>query len=460
MPVENALLHGRLREQYVADPRPRAMGYDLGLLARRKDGSTFPVEISLTPLPTDDGPWVLAAVVDITPRRAAEDRVRALSDAHLALAELNAAILHAQSPEELYDAACRVVGRVSDELGVFVAQSTGDGLLEVVAHVGETGPVGADPTGIATDLPGLTGVLTTGKVWLCADVAAETSGSWRTWALEAGVTAVAGLALRRAGRPVAVLVVHAARRELIEDQFVAVLETMADNLSFALDRLATQERMHRVDGQRLELLGRLVAAQEQERARIAGDVHDHSVQALAALDLRLGMHRRQLDLVAPDLVPSVDALHAGLVEVVAELRHLLFDLEVADEGVALVDQLRDALEHVFEAPGTERILDVRDPARADLPPDLRLQAVRIFKEALGNVRPWRRGRRRRRRDRSPGRRHHRPLPARAPRARRDARPGRGRRRLVQLRARRQTHGPSLLAAPRRFGGLAGPGRPV
>ena len=68
--------HPRLRETFVAEPRPRPMGAGRDLFARKKDGSEFPVEIGLNPIETDEGLMVLAAVVDITERKAAERALR------------------------------------------------------------------------------------------------------------------------------------------------------------------------------------------------------------------------------------------------------------------------------------------------------------------------------------------------------------------------------------------------
>lgn len=72
--------HARLRAQYAAHPRPRAMGEGLQLAAQRADGSSFPVEVSLSPLHDDAGvaSLVLATVHDITARKAAEDRAQRL----------------------------------------------------------------------------------------------------------------------------------------------------------------------------------------------------------------------------------------------------------------------------------------------------------------------------------------------------------------------------------------------
>jgi PAS domain S-box-containing protein len=60
--------HPSRRAGYVADPRPRAMGEGMELAARRRDGSTFPAEISLSAIETDEGVLVMAAVRDVTER--------------------------------------------------------------------------------------------------------------------------------------------------------------------------------------------------------------------------------------------------------------------------------------------------------------------------------------------------------------------------------------------------------
>lgn len=112
--------HQQARHAFMVDPEPRQAGKGRELSGRRKDGTMFPLEISLNPIRTVSGLRILAAVVDISERRRAETERRALDERLRSILNSMEEVVWSSSVDltqihYISSSAAQVYGRPADE---------------------------------------------------------------------------------------------------------------------------------------------------------------------------------------------------------------------------------------------------------------------------------------------------------------------------------------------------------
>ena len=142
----------------------------------------------------------------------------------------------------------------------------------------------------------------------------------------------------------------------------------------------------RLSDQRGELLKRLITAQEDERKRVARELHDDLGQALSALSLHVQSLERLINSNPDDAIEQLNQIRDLIEDTTERMYDLILALRpsVLDE-FGLVAALRNHAEKFLEGSGITFDLNV-DGYSGRLSTDLETALYRVFQEALSNVR--------------------------------------------------------------------------
>jgi len=247
--------HASYRAGYAHNPRPRPMGTQMELVAKRRDGSEVMVEIALSPLQDHGLPYVVAAIRDIGAYpRVKQALRRARYSEHLA--QLGRIAVDARDPQVVL----RQVPIIATQaLEVEVAQVF---LLEpnrlefrVAAGVGtiEGEGVGDRVANHPDTPPGF--VLEQGKPVIVADYRTEQRYTVPPAYLAAGLISALAVPLLDRGRTIGALAVRSREAGRFGDDDVHFLESMSNLLATSLQRAQSEEALNHA--QRLESVGQL-----------------------------------------------------------------------------------------------------------------------------------------------------------------------------------------------------------
>jgi two-component system sensor histidine kinase UhpB len=144
---------------------------------------------------------------------------------------------------------------------------------------------------------------------------------------------------------------------------------------------AFNEMLERLETEHLESSGRVLAAQEAERLRIARELHDEIGQTLAAVALRAGHRAGRAAGADPEFAELAEIVQQSL----ADVRRISLELRPgALDELGLINALISLCARVDERSGLRVHRELRGPA-PEMSPDVELAVYRIVQEALTNA---------------------------------------------------------------------------
>lgn len=338
---------------------------------------------------------IFAIARDISARKADERRLRRLSGFFNAVAQINQAIIHADAAEALLVTACDIVVRHGEVGGAWIGLLDADGWIEVVADSGVASEYlsglrisidaeraeGHGPNGSA---------MRDGRPAICNDFLNDPrTRPWQERARASAIRASAAFPLRRGGAVVGVFSLYADQVGFFDEELVTLIGELASDISFALDKLNDDALRRRAEAdlrfalERLhEVSARLIGVQEDERRRLARDLHDDIGQNLTMIKIVLLGMRRLPDYGEHECIREAADIVDRTLQRVRALSVELRPPQLDDLG--LLSALRAHLD------GTCRLAGLRASflAAEDLPPlpeSLAIACFRIVQEALNNV---------------------------------------------------------------------------
>ncbi|CAA2109629.1 PAS domain S-box protein [Variovorax paradoxus] len=395
--------HASYRDAYGRAPRPRPMGTDMELVARRKDGSEVMVEIALSPLQDHGLPFVVAAIRDIGAYpRVKQAMQRARYSDHLA--QLGRLAVDTRDLAVVLEQVPRIAaeGLEAEVATVLLLERSGleFRVASALGHVpGEE--IGARIDNRPDTPPGF--VLSQGRPVVVADYREERRFAVPPAYLQAGLVSALAVPLSDRGRVIGMLSVRSRQARRFGGEEQHFLESLSNLLATSLQRVQTEEAL--AHSQRLETVGQLTGGIAhdfnnlltviqgnlqvlEELPALAQDPHAQQLVAAAARASRRGAEltgkllafsRRQV--LQPDMVDTHALLHslADMLRRTLDQRiHIAVDADAGHPPV-LADpvQLESALLNIAinarDAMPEGGTLHFRAEAGAVLPPALRTE---------------------------------------------------------------------------------------
>jgi signal transduction histidine kinase/HAMP domain-containing protein len=183
----------------------------------------------------------------------------------------------------------------------------------------------------------------------------------------------------------ALVLYNLSREEAFTDNDVTVLQAFANQATAAIENARLYASLQEKEAERAALLEQAIQAQEEERARVAREIHDELGQLLTRLSIDLKMCETQVAAEPKQAAQTLAATQTLVWQTIEQAHHLIVELRptLLDE-LGLDAALREELATRLEPLGVITSLEADDePER--LPPSVEIAVFRIVQEAISNI---------------------------------------------------------------------------
>jgi PAS domain S-box-containing protein len=400
MPTRFRKRHTGHQKHYMAEPRLRAMGAGLELIARRKDGSEFPVDIMLSPIETSEGKSVIATVRDVTEAKRIEETLRksreelgvrvqertaelkqanantlaaleVRAQQHNAVAELSQRALEGRDVDSLLSDAVSLVRRVLqvEFCKVLELVPKGDALRLREGAGWKEGYVGHATLPAGKESHGGFTLLSSSPV-IVENLQTEARFRPPSLFVEHQIRSGISVIIHARGAPYGVLGAHSAEERKFSADDVHFLQSVANVLAAAIERRGLEEELLNISS--------------REQRHIGQDLHDGLCQQLIGIEFRNSVLVQQLRDVPAAQTEAVK-IGESIRDVTRQARSLargLSPVQIEANGLmAALDNLAANTAKLFCLPCS---FECPQPVLVENP-TVATQLYRIAQEAIGNA---------------------------------------------------------------------------